>query len=298
MVDGVMGMLFQPKVAQRDFQASSLPATRKEVFFDVVRLQWPKLLVLGLITLAFSLPLIGTQILRSQAEAGAYAAAMERADGEGMALVQLSVLSTVLSGVDILLYGLLGVGLSGVGHIIKKLAWEEPVEVSKALVDGLRQNAKQYLLLGLLTGAGVFLVRYIITSSQTLFGYLAVALGFLLAPVGLYMMVTIVVYDIPFLQQIRYGLLTYGKNFGKTLLTCGCCCLPLLAEKAAGLLWGTAAGAVVAAVIRLGLPFLLLGWFLWAYICLDKAINEKYYPELVSRGLNLVSYEDDSSWME
>ena len=52
------------KIAQQDYEASMLPQTRKAVFFDVCKLQWRKLLILGGILVPFALPLIVVNLLR------------------------------------------------------------------------------------------------------------------------------------------------------------------------------------------------------------------------------------------
>ena len=292
-------MFFRPKVASSDFQESSLPQNRKEIFFDVVKLQWPKLLVLGGITLLFSLPLIGTSILRSTVQNQLYSAAVAGEAAAEEAMLQIAMMTTVLDGVDILLYGLLAIGLAAVAHIIKKLAWEENVELSKALLDGTRQNGKQYLLLGLLIGAGIFIIRYAMTTGQGIGSYLTALIGALIfAPVVSCMTVTITIYDVPFTQQFRYSLLTCGKNVLSVLGALALCSLPFVAEAVVNGLLGTAASVVAAIIVRLISPLCALAWFLSVFSWLDKVINEKYYPELVGRGLDLVRYEDEMSWLD
>lgn len=52
------------KIATQDYEVSMLPQTRKAVFFDVFKLQWRKLLILGGILVLFSLPMIILNLLR------------------------------------------------------------------------------------------------------------------------------------------------------------------------------------------------------------------------------------------
>ena len=50
--------LFRIKPAKTDYTDSMLPKNRKEVFGDVFKLHWKSFLLLGLITLIFSVPFI------------------------------------------------------------------------------------------------------------------------------------------------------------------------------------------------------------------------------------------------
>ena len=205
----------------------------------------------------------------------------------------------MLNGIDILLFAILGIGLSSVAHCIKRLAWEENIELSKAILDGLRQNWKQYGLLGLLVGVGIFVAKYAATAAQGLSGYLpAVLLAVVFAPIAAYMSVTITVYDIPLTEQFRYSLLSYAKNIPQTLAAACLCFLPFAGVLAVGMLLGTAFGAITATIMRLFIPVVMLAWFLFAYTSLDRSINEKYYPELVRRGLDLTHYEEEVNWLD
>ena len=292
-------MLFRPKVASKDFDENCLPQSRKEIFFDVLRLQWPKLLMLGVLSMLVSLPLLATAIMRSSVQTNGYAAATTGAIKQEAAIMQITVMTTMLNGIDILLFAILGIGLSSAAHCIKRLAWEENVELSKAIPDGLRQNWKQYGLLGLLVGVGVFIAKYAATAAQDLSGYLpAVILAVVFAPIAAYMSVTITVYDIPFTEQFRYSLLSYAKNVPQTLAAACLCFLPFAGALAAGMLLGTAFGAITATIMRLFIPVIMLAWFLFAYTSLDRSINEKYYPELVRRGLDLTHYEEEVNWLD
>lgn len=49
--------MFKPKIAKTDYTEAMLPHTRKEVFFDVVKLHFRELILCGVIVFAFSLPM-------------------------------------------------------------------------------------------------------------------------------------------------------------------------------------------------------------------------------------------------
>ena len=101
-------MLFRPKVASKDFDENCLPQNRKEIFFDVLKLQWPKLLMLGLLSMLVSLPLLATAIMRSSVQTNGYAAATAGVIKQEAAIMQIAVMTTMLNGIDILLFAIFG----------------------------------------------------------------------------------------------------------------------------------------------------------------------------------------------
>ena len=53
-----MARMRKTKKASKDFERSMLPQTRRAVFFDVLKLQWRKLLLASFILLVSALPLL------------------------------------------------------------------------------------------------------------------------------------------------------------------------------------------------------------------------------------------------
>lgn len=111
------------------------------------------------------------------------------------------------------------------------------------------------------------------------------------------MLVTINIYGVRFTQQIRYALITYNRSRWQTLFAFIICCLPFALIVFSSLFFNVIATIIVKSIVFLLLPFILLGWTLFSYNSLDKAINAQFYPELVGKGTYVPEYKDDSSWM-
>lgn len=275
-----MTVLFKRKIPENDYSAAMLPSTRREVFFDVVKLQFPKLALCGLVSLIFTLPFLISELVQDIYQAALYQSGAE-SGGEAAALY-LVTFQNVFAVLDVLLFVFLSVGLAGLSRIIKRLAWEEPVSIWPDFAKGVRQNGKHYALLGLLTGLVVFACRYGVQNHAEWFAALSVVLvGILLGPVAAYMTVTISVYDVPFLGHIKYALLLYGKSAPRTLLAAAGCFLIFIPQMLPNI-YCHVIGRFISGLL---IPFVMLAWFLFSFYRLDQVINPAHYPELVGRGL-------------
>lgn len=272
-------MIIKPKQAGQDCTVACLPATRRAVFFDVLKLQFFKLALCGLITLAAALPLFLLQMTCDGYDMVLYQQTQQGNLTEEMAAMYVSMLQNVSAVIEIPLLLLLAAALAGVGRVVKLLAWEQPVFFWTDLWRGVRQNIRQMLALG----AAVGLVRFacVYAAGRGLWGAGLLA-AVVLGPLAALMMVCISVYDLPFTQQCRYALLLYVRQPLKTLAAfAAAAALFVLVGFLPGmhirLMGGLLAGFLI--------PVVLLGWFCFCFGQMDRFINPQRYPELVGRGL-------------
>lgn len=286
-------MFIKPKTAAEDFSADMLPHTRRQVFFDVCKLHFGKLLLCGFIMLLFSLPLhfaaLFSDLYGISVMEGFNAG--EITAEEAYTALRLQAGASVAG---ILFYMLLGMGLSGLGRIIKRLGWEENVTVGEDFFLGVRQNAGQYTLLMFITGVIVLacscVTNPIITGSDYFPGIAAVIIcGIMLMPIGAFIVVTIPIYKLKFTQHIKYAFILYGSNFLKAAAASVLCFLPFTIQLIPNL-WCVILGRLLSSVLS---PFVMLGWFLFTYNLLDKAINKDNYPELVNKGLYICNTKNN-----
>lgn len=274
------------KKASRDYEKSMLPQTRREVFFDVVKLQWSKLLRLSLILLVAALPLLliavyeDTYLLTVAEDPGIPQETIP-------ALISpLHIFCALLSAPCLAIFFL---GLSGVIRVVRQLAWEENVGVFRDFTVGVRQNWKQFLPAGLLFGLCYGLAKIgwhsaLATQAASVWVQ-GIILGFLIffvAPLIACSVVIIAVYDNRFGDNLRLSAYLYLKNplktVGAMLLAFG----PSVAIWLIPHLQLHLIGCIPAMMVfTLG----LLGWVLFTYNQLDKHYNAQQYPELVGRGV-------------
>ena len=282
-------MFIKPKPAADDFTEDMLPHTRKEVFFDVLKLHWTKFLLLGLISLIFSVPLFVCAIFKDLYLLTAYS------ELKGDELVnQVRNINNLFAAINIPCYLIYFVGFCALARIIKLYAFEEPVSLSTDFAKGCKQNIKQYLLLGLFFAVIVFGCSYFRSASLTAEGggvvwnlglIPTVVFSLIFAPIGAYMTVTQSVYAISFRLNIKYGFILYSKNIFKTLLAALCCFVPFILQIfpliSGSVFYVHIVGYLICPFI---VPIIMLGFWLFTYNRLDMAINKDYYPQLVNKG--------------
>lgn len=275
--------------ARQEYTQSMLPQNRKEVFFDVVRLHWRKLFMLGLLVLLFSAPLHLLQWLQD-GHAMQLQELSEELSGEQLqeALYELATANNIRVFAGIPFWALLGLGLAGLCRVIRQYAWEENVHVYTDFIKGIRENGKHTALLGLLVGS-VYAVC-VGTYSMLPYGpeYLSwvslfqvgISLVLVLPVCGL-CLTMIPVYAHPLKQHILLSFAVYLKTPVKTLAAA---LLGMLLFVPA-FIPVTLAHILGSFLISFLAPFVLLAWTLYSYEVFDEHINSRHYPELVGRGV-------------
>ncbi len=282
--------LFAPKAAGRDFTLSQMPHNRREVFWDVLRLHWKSLLLMGLLTFLFTVPLhyvgIFQQLQTAELLEGVEAAAPE---DQRMLLGQAAALQNTCALWEIPCLLLTALCLAGLLRVIRQYAWLENVYIRSDFFVGIRQNWGQSLLLALLTGIVSFAVRWCANGaafqpndllSLTMLAPLLIALlcGI---PTAAYAAVLLPVYDGSLWKKLRVGMFLLAKNPFRTFGALFLCLIPMALYLLPNLLLQVAARIVYSILT----PCVLLGWFLFASTRLDTHIYPKYYPSLVGRGI-------------
>lgn len=275
------------KKASKDFEKSMLPQTRRAVFFDVVKLQWSKLLRISLILLVAALPLLLIAVYEDSYILTVSEDPAISQETIPALIAPLHIFCAVLSVPCLILFFL---GLSGVIRVVRQLAWEENVMVFPDFMVGLRQNWKQFLPTGVLFGISYSLAKIgwhsaLATQADSVW-LQGIALGlliFLIAPLVACTIVVIAIYSNSFGDNLKLAAFVYLKNplktVGAALLAFG----PSVAVWVIPHLQLHLIGAIPAMMVfTLG----LLGFTLFTYNQLDKHYNVQQYPELVGKGIN------------
>lgn len=284
-----MKKLFGYKNAKTEYTKNMLPQSRKEQFSDILKLQWKKLLLIGLIVLLFSIPLMITSMAEDVYVNSIGESLETNTDVQQILLATLHY-KNVIAGINIILYAVLFVGLAGIARIIRQLIWSENVFFTVDFSLGFKQNVFQYMVLGILFGTVVFLTTFLSNLSLTKSGvdsllhYIPIGIVLVVVvPVVLYVMALAPVYSNTLWQNIKIAIVLYIGSPIKTILLIvagGVIFIPTIIPN----LYVQLFGRMISALLT-GFSFLL--WTLYVYHRLDKEINPKYYPELVNRGLFL-----------
>ncbi len=278
--------LFTPKSAKHDFTRAQLPHNRREVFWDVLRLHWKDLLLMGLLTLLAALPLHCVGVFQQLQQAQL---TQELADAGEELTARLLFLRNTCALWELPCDLLLAVCLSGLLRVIRQYAWLENVYFPHDFPMGIRQNLGQSLLLALLVGIVRFAVQWcagLAVYQENALLSLALSAPLLLAallgiPTAAYAAAVLPVYDGGLLKKLRVGMYVFAKQPLKTLAALALCLLPLGLYLLPNVLLCLAARALCSILA----PFVMLGWFLFASNRLDAHVYPHSAPELVGRGI-------------
>ena len=288
------------RAASKDYTKAMLPQSRKEIFFDVLKLQWRKLLLLGVITALFSLPLLVSALV-GDAYAGSMIAAVGASEPEMQAMAAVSLLRFELlrGAVDLLLLLLFLIGLSGTLRVLRQLAWEENVHLPTEFAAGIRSNLGQLSALGLLCGVIALLCKLLLYFSTFYRSALtatvsllpAAVSGLILLPAACICAVMIPVYANPFRANLKNAFYVYFSAPWRVMGTLAVCALFWLPALLPGLTMRVF-GHLFA---YLSIPVMLLAWTLFCYGKFDAFINREQCPELVGRGIYSAQAETEAT---
>lgn len=275
---------FTQKAAAQEYTEAMLPHNRKQAFWDVLKLQGWKLVKLGLLLLLFALPIH----LLALSESILIAQLQSRSLTQQETAVMAMQLRNLRALINIPLLMLFGVGFAGACHVVRQLAWGEPVAFWYDLKKGIRQNWAQMLILAAAAGVVQWLCVYCAGLSSADEGSFAsymvylpmVATVLLGIPIAAYMTACIPVYANTFGQNIRLGLVLFLKAPARTLGALLCTGAVFVTYMVPNFYCNLVGRLLVSVLV----PVLMQAWFLYSYNKLDKYVNPRFYPELVGRG--------------
>ena len=272
--------LFKVKPAKTDYVDSMLPSNRKEVFFDVCKLHWKSLLLLGVVVFLFCVAFIFVDVFEFFATMN-----IESEEDYVMNSVLISNVSNLIRAPFFLMFAVV---LSGVIRVVRQFCWMENVTLSYDFFLGLKQNIFQVTLLMIFVAVFWYLSTYCLNISyvsENFMKYLLVLpfglFVLVIMPIVGYILVAIATYSNTFLQNIKVAFIVYAINPFKAIL-CTVLCSVIFALKFIPNIY---VQLITEGVGYLLLPFLLLGFFLFSNKQFDKHINNQYYPYLVNKGL-------------
>lgn len=284
--------MFRPKTSVKEYEPSMLPKNRREVFFDVLKLHWGKLLMMGCLMLLFAFPIHIYALAEDFYQMQLYATLSQIPTEEQAAAITSAILTfnLIRNAVNILLLMVFAVGLAGLARVIRQYAWGENVDFNHDFSLGIKQNAKQFVLVAFIAGMIAFICNYIANISSTIvssevYSWLgmipAVLCAVILIPVAGYALVACSCYENKLRHNLKIGRVCYFRYLWRTLLAC-VCSLAVFVIQLLPFFWCHLIGRIVASVL---IPEIMLGWYLFALGGLDETVNRKLHPELVGKGI-------------
>lgn len=281
---------------REDYTEAELPRTRREVFRDLYREQFPMIFRIGLLSMVLLLPILLVLMMKDT-----YVLTEASKLGEAIAADTLRPILRVADmryGLLMLVAVTLSAALfSSVVRVVRQFVWREPIFFSDDLKNGLRNDAGRFALVGFFLSLVSYLIELMDGSGVTyiLYGIYIV----LILPVMAWVLLQTVYYRIGVFAAIRNGLFHYLQTLPATLLLVAATAVPFL------LVTLLAGNLIVKYVLLLllglfGIPPLTMAWLLYALHHFDRTINRLQYPQIWRRGLytpeeDAVSAEDEEA---
>ena len=157
---GLINRLLLGKEKSEGYARASLPSNRWELFWDILKGRFWKLVIINLLVLLFFIPLFLLLYMRALAVAG-MGAAMPFSQGLGLgyqAPVSLvGDVERVVFYVNLRIYlfmpvalAIAAVGVAGGAYVIRNMVWTEGIFVANDFWRGIKQNFKQIFVVALL----------------------------------------------------------------------------------------------------------------------------------------------------
>ena len=307
---GLITRLLEGKEKSEEYARSTLPTNRWQLFWDIFKGNFGKIVKVNLLILLFMLPAAAVVVFRLMlntsngvsypfgASLGVGYPAMPSVIGLSESLTVQSDLFTYLT---LMVASLIAaVGISGGMYVVRNMVWTEGIFVANDFWRGVKLNYKNALQTALFFLAVLTLCSYMINSTDLLLiadpsisgfrrGWLNVSRVisyvtiFFAALMSLWMLALGVNYELKFFTMFRNAFLLTIGTFPQTVFFAFLALLPFFLL----MIGGGGLFTIIAVVMMLlfSFAYLLLVWLDYAQWAFDKFINPKIEGAKVGRGI-------------
>ena len=305
---GLITRLLEGKEKSEEYARSTLPTNRWQLFWDIFKGNFGKIVKVNLLTLIFFIPMIAVIVIAYMMKESngiiypfsanlgvGYPAAPGQQGLSEMLVMQnnfILLLGVAISSV------VAAVGLSGGMYVIRNMVWTEGIFISNDFWRGIKLNYKNALQTALFFCIALFLSGTMIGfaefslavgslgKGQRVWMYISMGTSYvfiILAAMLTYWMIALGVnYKLKFITMIRNAFLITIGTLPQTLFFGAISLLPFL------LLFIPQQFILVLSIILVllfGFSWLLLVWLDFAQWVFDKFINPKIQGAKVGRGI-------------
>lgn len=280
------------KIAEKDFLESDLPQTRKSQFFDIIKINYGLIFKIGLFLLIPFLLIIVKNFFVDYFNILTINAFKNAKLSEEESRYWINMLFISSNAIDIVLYPFLFVFLGGILRVFRQLCFSEGVLFKYLFKKGVKDNWKQFLIIGIFTA----LFKFGMNALITFFGFDVYSIIVLVFFVVVYLPVIVVylyyssIYVSNIFISLRNALYVYLKSLWQVLLFVVIAfALPISLEFFMTGLFIKQSIYIVSVVLLL--PLVILAGFLMLLDRFDKTINITEYQTLIRKGLYVSNEE-------
>ncbi len=305
---GFITRLLEGKEKSEEYARSTLPTNRWQLFWDIFKGNFGKIVKVNLLTLIFFIPLIAVIVMYTmmgESDSMFYPFAANLGVGYPSAPFQagISEMRTLSNGM-FLYVGLIvtslvaAVGLSGGMYVVRNMVWTEGIFVTNDFWRGIKLNYKNAMQTGLFFTVVLFLCSTVIDSAQLYIAagalsdaevvWMRISQGtsyvmiVLAGMMSFWMIAMSVNYKIKFLGLMRNAFLLTIGTFPQTVFFIALAAIPFLLFLIPQEFFIIIA---VFAVLLFGLSYVLLVWLDFAQWVFDRYINPKIVGAKTGRGI-------------
>ncbi len=157
---GLIDRLMLGKEKSEDYARGTLPSNRWELFWDIFKGRFGKLVIINLLTILFCIPLVLLIFLRylllmnygssypfSQSFGLAFMAPSSMVGYAESIVVQVNMMIYLFLPIAVMI---MAIGISGAAYVMRNMVWTEGVFVANDFWKGIKENIKQMLLIGVI----------------------------------------------------------------------------------------------------------------------------------------------------
>lgn len=314
---GLITRLLEGKEKSEEYARSTLPTNRWQLFWDIFKGNFGKIVKVNLLILLFMLPVIAIVVMRLMlnsangisypfgASLGVGYPAYPDVSGLSETLKMRSDLYTYAATAVATLIA--SVGISGGMYVVRNMVWTEGIFVANDFWRGVKLNYKNalqtalfFLVILTLCTTMINMADLTLVANTSLAGFRRVWLNIskaisyvtvaLAALMSLWMLALGVNYKQKFFQMLRNSFLLTVGTFPQTIFFAVLALLPFVLFLIPGNLFVVIA---VFMVLLFAFAYFLLVWLDYAQWAFDKFINPKIQGAKVGRGI--YNKEDGSS---
>lgn len=272
------------KVSKTDFTNESLPKTRREQYFQIVKDNFPLLFKIGLICLLFLTPFIITFFLKESYLRGISNDSSLNIDEQKSLYLSFEM---IFNAIYIACTMIFFIGFGGILKIVRRLIWNEPIFFKEDFFLGIKENIVQFLLIGFVIGALNFSYLFLYRMLDESYRYISYILAGLslaiITPIFLLTGYISSIYSNKFKTSMNVSSRLFLRR-GILFL------LPILLIYALYFISIIPLGTVYLTLIYIFVfvffvPFIILFSYILTFKILDDYINAYYYPDRAYLGL-------------
>ncbi len=314
---GFITKLMMGKEKSEGYAKASLPSNRWELFFDIIKGNFWKIVLTNILILLFFIPMFALFFIRYSAILN-YGVLCPYSQSFGVGYQSVVSLvgfhETILVSIDTIIYlffpivtFIAMIGVAGGAHVMRNMVWTEGIFVSNDFWKGIKQNFKQLFFVALIysiffyTAMASLSVLDQMLAIGTTIGWLLQVLRVIVLIVLVFMsiatlhMITMsVTYELKFRQLFKnsflmtIGLLPQNLFFGVIAL------FPFALLFSSGILFGI--GLIL--ILLIAFSYSLLVWTDYCQWSYDKFLNDRVPGAKKNRGIYEKTKGDDKKALQ